>query len=165
MTSIFVDTSDSYTGLIVGHPQIVNEELNKSLQKMCGKPVHMRELNMSTKLKLAAHFKKVVSSLCEEDKIKLICTRKDKAFSWIAKLVKEQFRKKERIPIFYVDVGIDLELREIIHPFYYRLLNVIVDKSLTQCSDVFAWMNLRKNEIRFIWEGMANHVLEIDNVQ
>jgi len=148
-------------GLIVGSQQIIKEKLNKPLQKECGKIIHMRELSKSAKFKIAYRFMQLASLLCEKHKIELICTRKDVAFSWIAKLVERRFRRKARIPVFYVDVGIDLELKENIHPFYYRLMHIIVDKTLTQCSDVFSWINLRKNKTKFIWDRLSNHVLEI----
>lgn len=161
IVSIFVDTSNGYVGLIIGSQLLIKEELNKPLQKACGKIVHMRELSKSTKIKIAYRFMKLASLLCEKHEIELICTRKDLAFSWVAKLVERQFRKKVKIPVFYVDVGIDLELKKNIHPFYYRLMHIIVDKPLTQCSDVFSWINLRKNQIKFIWDRLSNHVLEV----
>lgn len=148
-------------GLIIGNQLVVKEKLNKPLKEACGKFVHMKELSKSTKIKIAYRFMKVASSLCEKHEIELICTRKELAFSWIAKLVERQFRKKVRIPVFYVDVGMDSELKKSIHPFYYRLMRIIVDKPLTQCSDVFSWINLRKKHIKFIWTRLSSHVLEI----
>lgn len=162
MVSVFVDTSNGYMGLVIGSQFVIKEKLNKPLQEACGKMVHMRELSRSTKFKIAYRFMKSASLLCEIQKIELICTRKDLGFSWIAKLVEGRFRKKAKIPVFYVDVGIDLELKKNIHPFYYRLMHIIVDKPLTQCSDVFSWINLRRKRIKFIWNRLSNHVLEIE---
>lgn len=162
IVSIFVDTSNDYMGLIIGSQLVIKEKLNKPLQKECGKVVHMKELSKSTKLRIANRFRQLASLLSEKHRIELICTRKDLGFSWIAELVERRFRSNAKIPVFYVDVGIDLELKKNIHPFYYRLMRIIIDKPLTQCSDVFSWINLRRKRIKFIWNRLSNHVLEIE---
>lgn len=125
----------------------------------------MRELSKSTKIKIAYRFMRVASLLCEKYNVELVCTRKDIAFNWIAKLVERKFRMKEKIPVFYVDVGIDLELKKNINPFYFRLMNIVVDKTLTQCSDVFSWINIRRKQIRLIWNRLANYVLEMSDAK
>jgi len=167
MFSIFIDESDNYMAVIIGDKRIVEEELNDSLKQLTGRAVHMRELSKGVKLQAAYRFAKVASKLCKKYEVKLICAKKDKVFAWLLGLVRRYVEKGIRVPIIYVDIGIDFELKEIVQPFYFKYVTIQVSKALTQCVDVFSWINLRRrsiSRIRFIWERLANQLWELGDV-
>lgn len=164
MTSVFIDESNDYMALIIGNEGTVRKELNNSLQRVVGKTIHMKELGKAGKFKVANSFTRSALRLSSENKLKLVCAKKGIALKWLKKFIRSYILKKTRIPTFYVDRGIKSELKEKIHPFYLRFMTIYESKPITQSADVFAWINLSRTRIRFIWARLSKHIWEIGDV-
>jgi hypothetical protein len=88
--------------------------------------------------------------------------KKKKIISQLRSFIETSIKQGRELPPFYVDRGIEVLLRKNIHPFYFRFLTVYVDKDRSLCADILAWLNLRRNQSKFIWSKIANQIEELD---
>ncbi|MCP8307433.1 MAG: hypothetical protein H3Z52_02080 [archaeon] len=158
MHALYIDESNDHVAIIMGKEEII-KELNQMLQRIEGKPVHMRESKAGTKLKIIRHFLRLIEQLYMEEKIWLISKNQDEAFDWLGKYFIKVFKSRATLTVF-VDEGLDLKIKGRIHSLYLRPITIYVDKSKVQCADVLSWINVKKNRVNSIWEKISNYLLE-----
>jgi hypothetical protein len=162
--SLFVDDSDNYLAIIIGYDLVVGSRLNRSIKRHVGKTVHMRELSRSLKLSTARLFTEIACKLSESYDLRLFCGYKNTIIAWLSRFIETSIKEKRVLPNIYVDKGIEVLLREKIHPYYFRFLTIYIDKDKTLCADILAWINLRRAQNSFIWSKIATHIMEISDV-
>lgn len=159
--SVFIDDSDQYLAIMIGNDLVIGSLLSRPIKRLVGKTVHMNELSRNMKLRVARRFQEISCELREKHDLKLICGRRDEVLDWLSAFIETFVRKKTKLPVFYIDVGIEILLREKIHPLYFRYLTIYIDKEKTSCADILAWINLRRSQNRFIWSKIATLIEEI----
>jgi hypothetical protein len=132
------------------------------IKQHVGKTIHMKELSKSMKRSVAKLFVEICVELREKYKLKLICGKREKLIPQLRSFIETSVKQRRELPTFYVDRGIEVLLRKNIHPYYFRFLTIYVDKDRSFCADILAWLNLRRNQSKFIWSKIANQIEELD---
>jgi len=160
--SVIIDDSDEYLGIVVGNDLVIGGLLARPIRQYVGKTVHMKKLSKNMKRSVAKLFVETYLKLREKYDLKLKCGKKERIISQLRTLIETSVKEGRELPPFYVDKGIEILLRKNIHPIYFRFLTIYTDKDKTLCADILAWLNLRKNQSRFIWSKIASQIEELD---
>jgi hypothetical protein len=160
--SIIIDDSEDYLGIVIGNDLVLGGLLAHPIKQHVGKTVHMKELSKSMKCSVAKLFVETCLELREKYSLRLVCGKREKLISQLRSFIETSIKQRRELPPFYVDRGIEVLLRKIIHPFYFRFLTIYVDKDRSLCADILAWINLRGNQSKFIWNKIANQIEELN---
>lgn len=160
--SIIIDDSEDYLGIVIGNDLVLGGLLAHPIKQHVGKAVHMKELSRSMKRSVAKLFVETCLELREKYDLRLVCGKRNKIVYQLRSFVETSIKQRRELPLFYVDRGIEALLRKNIHPLYFRFLTIYVDKDRSLCADILAWLNLRKNQRKLIWNKIANQIEELN---
>lgn len=160
--SIIIDDSEDYLGIVIGNNLVLGGLLAHPLRRHVGKTIHMKDLSRSLKRSVVKLFVEICVELREKYDLKLVCGKREKLVSQLKTYIETSIKRGKELPPFYVDKGIEALLRKHIHPYYFRFFTIYVDKDRALCADILAWLNLRRNQSRFIWNKKANQIEELD---
>jgi hypothetical protein len=156
--SVIIDDSEEYLGIVIGSDLVIGGLLTRPIKHYVGKTVHMKELSRDMKRGVAKLFVETYLRLREKYDLKIKCGKKEKMISQLRILIESLVRQEKDLPIFYMDKSMETLLRKSIHQYYFNFLTIYPDKDRTLCADILAWLNLRKNQSRFIWSKIANQI-------